>query len=112
MKLVKSIAPFALLAAALVFMTQFKQVESLSANEEVHIETFQKQQEETEAQPVTRGSDNMEAVSNEAEKEYAITSDGSVVRVYDEEGQQVYETSLADWEANKADYYEKYQLGS
>ncbi|GEN54636.1 hypothetical protein [Halobacillus faecis] len=127
MKIVKSVVPFVLLLAAMVFMTQFKQLETLTASEETEIDLFtealaQAELEEettTKEETLTASAEtevvepvSMTTAEADQEESFAITSDGTVVRVYNQAGEQIYETSLTDWEQNRTKYYEKYQLGS
>lgn len=125
MKVVKSVFPFVLLFGAMFFMTQYKQLETLSATEAYQIDVFQQEAEaaaEEQSEPLTASAETsagMESVQSEqpqteaaVENDYAVTSDGSIVRVYNNSGEQVYQTTLTDWEQNREQYYEKYKLGS
>ncbi|MCA1010514.1 hypothetical protein [Halobacillus halophilus] len=126
-KTIKSIIPFVLLGLALTFMTQFKQLETLSAREEIEISNFQKKASKDQSQSETtenkqeNGTEATVSSESEAEKtsttadqqkEYAITSNQNIVRVYDQQGEQVFKTTLNDWKKNQRYYYEKYNLDS
>ncbi|MGP4069956.1 hypothetical protein [Halobacillus sp. B29] len=126
-KTVKSIIPFVLLGLALTFMTQFKQWETLSAKEEVEITNFQKEASKDQSQSKTAENNQEDGAkasatsANETEqtsttadqqKEYAITSNQNIVRVYDQQGEQVFKTTLSDWKKNQRHYYDKYNLDS
>ncbi|ASF40571.1 hypothetical protein CEH05_15990 [Halobacillus halophilus] len=126
-KTVKSIIPFVLLGLALTFMTQFKQWETLSAKEEVEITNFQKEASKDQSQSKTAennqedGAKASASSANETEqtsttadhqKEYAITSNQNIVRVYDQKGEQVFKTTLSDWKKKQSHYYDKYNLDS
>jgi|GEM_PF-3045548 len=126
-KTIKSIIPFVLLGLALTFMTQFKQLETLSAKEEVEITNFQKEaskdqsqsktaenNQEGDAKAAASSANETEQTSTTADqqKEYAITSNQNIVRVYDQQGEQVFKTTLSDWKKNQHHYYDKYNLDS
>lgn len=125
MKVVKSVFPFVLLIGAMFFMTEYKQLETLSASEAYQIDVFQQEAEaaaEEQTESLTASAETsagMESVQTEQpktetaeENNFAVTSDGSIVRVYNDSGDQVYQTTLTDWEQNREQYYEKYKLGS
>ncbi|MFZ0370988.1 MAG: hypothetical protein WAM07_15435 [Halobacillus sp.] len=126
-KTIRFIIPFVLLGLALTFMTQFKQLETLSAKEEVEITNFQKQaskdqsqsktsenNQEGDAKAAASSANETEQTSTTADqqKEYAITSNQNIVRVYDQQGEQVFKTKLSDWKKNQRYYYEKFNLNS
>lgn len=120
-RIIKGILPFLFLILALTFMTNYKQMEDLTDMEAYEIRNFVDSAAETAAasdsgQESERESEKDQPVASsheevEDDKTYAFTSDESSVTVYDDSGNEVFHTSLEDWEENRDTYYEKYGFG-
>lgn len=120
-RLIQGILPFLVLVIALTFMTEFKQLNNLTDSEKYEVRSFVEAAEandDQEEQPDSSvASATMEKVEDagvavDPNKTYAITSDDETVTVYDNEGNAVFQATIADWEENRETYYEKYRLGS
>ena len=120
-RIVRGILPFLFLILALAFMTNYKQVEDLTDMEAYEIRNFVDNAVETASasdggQELEQEPENDQSAAEpqeevEDDKTYAFTSDESSVTVYDDSGNEVFHTSLEDWEKNRDTYYEKYGFG-
>src|SRR5690625_3827917 len=100
-------------------MTRCKQLNNLTDSEKYEVRSFVAAAEANDDQEEQRNSsvassDMQEEVGDAVDpnKTYAITSDDETVTVYDNEGNAVFQATIADWEENRETYYEKYRLGS
>lgn len=100
-------------------MTKFKHLDDLTDSEKYDIRTFveaaESKKDKQEQLESSYSSSNM--VENEdpivdPNITYAITSDDETVTVYDDKGNPVFHTTMADWEENREYYYETYRLGT
>lgn len=106
-------------------MTKYKTLDDLTDVEQYEVRSFIEAQEEETT--VNEQAPDETMVSAEAEENpledddpvevdpnmtYAITSDGKTVRVHDESGKAVFETSRTEWEEKRDYYYKKFKLES
>lgn len=101
-RIISKFLPIFFLLFALTFMTIFKHEDTLSDSEAYEFKSLSSIDHTIDKRA--------ELESNLVNKEYRITSDAENVTVFDDEGNEVFQTSLTDWEENLNSYYDKYNL--
>ena len=94
--------PVIFLLMALTFMMVFKHEDTLSETEAYEFKSISS---------VDHTIDPRAELERElTEKEFRVTSNDRLVTVYDTEGNEVFTTSLDEWEENRDLYNNKYNL--
>lgn len=101
-KLLLKFLPIVFLLLALTFMTIFKHEDTLSDTEMYEFKSLSSIDHTIDQKA--------ELENNLNDKEYTITANNEVVTVYDTEGNEIFETSLNEWEDEREFYYDKYNL--